>query len=245
MRLGILIIGSLFWDPSRPRCRWRQARVGCQGLRQVRVPIRYGRKSETRGDTYTMVFASSCSVRERLGTGLVVPARAQCCEPEHLIEEAEHLWAAERDTDAVGGICGEWGKVMIKAGPTLDPENPMLQGWQARIGACGAAYTGLPTAESELPILDPSTGMASLDWPTDVETGAALSGFDLLLMTATKPTLVDAQYPTPKQIAEAWHLDSKGHVVYFHNNRHHGITTFQDAELQELLVNGRLIIHSI
>lgn len=84
MRLGILIIGSLYWDPSRVRCRWRQSRLSCTEERRVMVPIRYGKKSKKRGDTYTMVFARSCSGAATLGTGLVVPARAECCEPEHL-----------------------------------------------------------------------------------------------------------------------------------------------------------------
>jgi hypothetical protein len=237
MRLGILVIGSLFWDPSRPRCRWRQARFGCGDVRRVKVPIRYGKKSKKRKDTYTMIFAASCSVPDRLGTGLVIPARAECCAPEHLIEEAEHLWAAERDTEAVGGICADWGKVMVKAKPALDPQNVALQGWQGHIRSCGAAYTALPTASGEESILDYTTGLALLDWPTDVETGMSLVGFDLLLMTATKPTLNEGRYPTAPQIAEAWRADLEGNVVYFHNNRHHGITTFEDAQIQALLAN--------
>lgn len=237
MQVGILIIGSLLWDPSRPRCRWRQARFGCGPVRRVKVPIRYGKKSKKRGGTYTMVFASSCSVAERLGTGVVVPARAECRGPEHLIEEAEHLWAAERDTEAVGGICADWGKVMIKAHPTLPPEHMTLRGWQAHVKSCGAAYTALPTATDESSILDHTTGTASFDWPTDVESGLALEGFDVLLMTATKPTLNEGEYPTVDQIAQAWRADENGHVVYFHNNRHHGIATFEDARIHELLTN--------
>src|SRR5207244_3832183 len=69
----------------------------------VKVPIRYGRKSTKSG--YTMVFARSCSEAARLGTGLVVPVRAECCEPEHLFEEAEHLWAAERNEEQISGFC--------------------------------------------------------------------------------------------------------------------------------------------
>jgi hypothetical protein len=238
MRLGILIIGSLFWDPSCPRCRWRQARFGCGEARPVRVPIRYGKKSKKRNDTYTMVFASSCSVPERLGTGLVVPARAECCAPEHLLEEAEHLWAAERDVETVGGICADWGKVMVKANPALNPGNETLQGWRDHVESCGASYTALPTASNEPAILDHTTGMALFDWPMDVETETALVGFDLLLMTATKPTLNQGQYPTPEEVAGAWRADVKGNIVYFHNNRQYGITTFEDAQIQALLAGG-------
>ena len=102
MRLGILIIGSLYWDPSRVRCRWRQNRLSCTSEHKVRVPIRYGKRAaKNRGNTYTMVFAKSCSEDAKLGIGIVVPARAECCEPEHLLEEAEHLWAAERNCEEI------------------------------------------------------------------------------------------------------------------------------------------------
>src|SRR2546427_3819513 len=95
MRLGILIVGSLYWDRSPVRCRWRQDRLSVSGEHRVRVPIRYGRNSGTRGDTFTMVFATSCSDPAMLGTGIVVPTRANCRAPDHLVEEAECLWAAE------------------------------------------------------------------------------------------------------------------------------------------------------
>jgi len=239
MRIGLLIIGSLFWDPSPARCRWRRARFGCGGVSRVRVPIRYGKKARTRNNTYTMVFAASCAGDERLGTGLVVPARAECCGFDHLLEEAETLWAAERDVEAVGGICGEWGKVMIKAGPGVNQDNPVVSGWQAHVRACGASYAPLPTAVDEAQVLDSATGMALLEWPTDVNTQAPLADFDLLLMTATKPTLNGQRgYPSPEHIARAWLDDTAGHVVYFHNNQRYGITTFEDARIGELLRNG-------
>lgn len=185
-----------------------------------------------------MVFASSCSVSNQLGSGLVVPARAECSRPEHLLEEAEHLWAAERDTDKLGGICADWGKVMVKASPTLNPKDQTLRSWQTSVQSLGSAYTELPTADGESSVLDCSTGMALFNWPIDADTGAILMGFDLLLMTATKPTLVGGRYPSPAQIAEAWRADSEGHVVYFHNNRYYGITTFEDTLIQDLLNNG-------
>jgi hypothetical protein len=69
----------------------------------VKVPIRYGRKSDKHAGTFTMVFARSCSDPVKLGTGMVVPTRSECCESEHLLNEAEHLWAAERDSEKVAG----------------------------------------------------------------------------------------------------------------------------------------------
>lgn len=234
MRLGILIVGSLYWDRSRVRCRWRQGRLSCADEHpvRVRVPIRYGRKACRRGDTFTMVFAKSCSDDAKLGVGLVVPARAECCEPGHLLEEAEYLWAAERDREEISGIYSKWGKVCILENRDAKLSEPILQAWQSRIEALSEAYTALSTAQGEGPVLDASTGRALFDWPTDAVTKQPLLGFDLLLMTATEPTLNDGQYPTPKEIADAWKAPGAGdNVLYFHNNRHHGITTFQDEQI--------------
>ena len=56
--LGVLIIGSLYWDRACHRTNWRRDRLDqCRG-RHVRAPIRYGRRSKTRGCSYTMVFSS-------------------------------------------------------------------------------------------------------------------------------------------------------------------------------------------
>lgn len=236
MRLGILIIGSLYWDPSRIRCRWRQNRLSCSEKREVMVPIRYGKKSsKKRGGTYTMVFARSCSDAAKLGKGLVVPVRAECCEPEHLFEEVEHLWAAERDVEQILGFCRDWGKVCVLKSPKVDAENRILQAWYMRIRELGGTYTALSAAAGEDAVLDPATGLALFDWPKDVATKEDLAGFDLLLMTANEPTLNAGQYPTADQIAAAWRDDGGNNVMYFYNNRHHGITTFEDDAIQAVL----------
>jgi len=235
MRLGILIIGSLYWDRSPVRCRWRQARLSGMGDRRVRVPIRYGRKSSKRGNTYTMVFAKSCSEPGKLGTGLVAPACVECGKPEHLLEEAQYLWAAEQDSERVGGICADWGRACILLNPASTPSEAIQKAWQAKIKAAGNAYTVPPTADGEGDILDATTGRALFDWPIDDETQQPLRGFDLLIMTATVPTLTSRQYPAAKEIADAWKEDKLENILYFHNNRKYGITTFEDAQILAVL----------
>lgn len=83
----------------------------------------------------------------------------------------------------------------------------------------------------EAQVLDPGTGRAVFSWPTDGDTGRPLQGFDLLLMTATEPCLVDSQYAPAKEIAKAWRDDHFHNLNYFFNNRHFGITTFEDDEI--------------
>ena len=231
MKVGVLIVGSLYWDPSRVRCRWREARLDCTGERKVRVPIRYGKLASTRGNTYTMVFAKSCAEESKLGTAIVVPARAACCEPAHLIEEAEHLWAAERNSESISGFWGDWGKVCVLENPGGTISVPVIDAWKARIKDAATEYSSLPTATGEEPVLDASAGRALFQWPADVATKQQLVGFDLLLMTATRPNLSNSRYPTAKSIAKAWRDDEFRNVNYFFNNQHYGIKTFEDAEI--------------
>jgi hypothetical protein len=42
-------------------------------------------------------------------------------------------------------------------------------------------------------------------------------------------------YPTPKEITKAWRYDEFRNVNYFFNNRHYGISTFQDDEILSAL----------
>jgi hypothetical protein len=242
MRIGILIIGSLFWDPSRVRCRWRQERLGCGWKRVVTAPIRYGKKARKRGNTYTMVFARSCSEPARLGRALAVPVLADCREPEHLLYEAQCLWAAERDVEQIEGISAEWGKVCILKNPRIAQDDRILRSWFQRIGELRAGYTALPTAQGEDALLDPATGFALFEWPTDTATNQALGDFDLLLMTATRPSLVGERYPTAAEIASAWRVDTGCNVMYFYNNRHCGITTFEDDAIQAILSGDRPVV---
>lgn len=62
-RIGVLIIGSLYWDDDKPhREEWRRDRLRMDNRQYVKVPIRYGRYSETRKG-YTMVFPPVLTAR--------------------------------------------------------------------------------------------------------------------------------------------------------------------------------------
>src|SRR5580692_12520499 len=54
LSIGVLIIGSLYWDPRRQG--WRDSRLDVDNVFNVHAPIRYGRRSTGRGHTYTMVL---------------------------------------------------------------------------------------------------------------------------------------------------------------------------------------------
>jgi hypothetical protein len=232
MRIGILIVGSLYWDSLAVRAAWRANRLKLGDVAQVTAPIRYGRLSISRANTYTMVFSQLCSAPERLGTGLVVGAAVKCRKPDDLLVEAQHLWAAERNVQEVGPVSASWGRVGLLVSPSAEVAEEYLEGWQT---FPGRKRRPAPVAPNERPVIDEETGLALIDWPIDKRTKYPLDGYDLLLLTATSPTLNAGNYPTTEEIATAWRHDPNGHVTYFHNNRNNGITTFQDDEITRLL----------
>ncbi|MGA2681849.1 MAG: hypothetical protein ABSF44_08630 [Candidatus Bathyarchaeia archaeon] len=78
MKGGVLVIGSLLWDDSENRVRWREKNLDIESKFQVYLPIRYGRLSSTRNNTYTMVFSNKCySKNYGLGKGWIIPIAAE------------------------------------------------------------------------------------------------------------------------------------------------------------------------
>lgn len=232
MRVGILIIGSLYWDPVPVRAAWRHNRLDLPDVRRVSAPIRYGRLSVSRGHTFTMVFSQSCSDPDRLGTALVARAVAECATPDDLIMEAQHLWAAERNQMEIGPVSASWGRTGLLVNPESSIPASFLERWQR---LPGRKRKPAPTEAGEAAVIDEESGLALIAWPSDLETGRPLEGYDALLMTATVPTLQSGRYPTAADVADAWIHDRGGRVAYFHSNRQHGITTFQDDEIEGLL----------
>ena len=73
IRIGVLIIGSLYWDEKEHRETWRRDRLVDLGdATRVHVPIRYGRLSRKRGCTYTMVFSRQLDDRSWRRTAIIL-----------------------------------------------------------------------------------------------------------------------------------------------------------------------------
>jgi hypothetical protein len=96
-RVGILIIGSLIWDRGRThREAWRTERLTTERI-VVRAPIRYGRRSKDRKNTYTMLFSNEFC-QDHMGSAVAVPRGRRIRSGSDLVQEAEALWAAEQTT---------------------------------------------------------------------------------------------------------------------------------------------------
>ena len=228
MQIGVLIIGSLYWDDSKPRTAWRSERLDFEREERVRVPIRYGRRSTTRGNTYTMVISSGLAERN-FGEAFAVP-----CTSEDLFTEAEHLWAAEQDATqgADGTIAKGWGCVRLLEHPSGPLHREDRERWTKRVEG-EPCYGNLPHGRNERSAVSKS-GFLSIDWPKTVND--SLLEWDVLLATATRPTLDNEEYPSSRDIAQAWQTTKgQGEVKYFWENRKNGIKTFQDAEIEAML----------
>ena len=177
-RVGILIIGSLFWRDESVRITWRQSRLHSAQAIRVKVPIRYLRKSKN--FTFTMTFAPEAFP----GTALVVPCQAGVVEPGQLKAEAEALWAAEKNTTRVEDEISEsWGCVGALF-RNLEQSHDLVSAWSRYFKASQATPITPVNAD----------GLLQLRWPERVD-GQALD-FDVLLATANQPT----GSPTPEAV---------------------------------------------
>ena len=121
------MVGSLFWAPARKD--WRSARLVERAAVRVKAPIRYGRRSSLRGNTYTMVFSAGLD-ESRFGQAIVVPCRKRATEIEHVIDEARYLWAAESNSKRLKGISADWGCVALRPNPHRELPDGVLRGWK-------------------------------------------------------------------------------------------------------------------
>jgi hypothetical protein len=237
--VGVIVVGSLYWDDKRDkphRDKWRNERLQMEKAVAVEVPIRYGRKSESRGDTYTMVFSVDC----QLGQGKAIPCSRSVSSADELIEEAKCLWAAEQSSERAPDnkkqLSASWGCVGLLAhprwlqSPKQDLLRQVLDGWARQVDLEGN-YDGKKYDGPDGHCLVDKKGILQIRWPNRTD-GSGPLAFDLALATATKSS---PNYPSASAVAQAWKTDKEGNDKYFWRNREHGITTFQDAEILKYL----------
>ena len=209
MRCGILIIGSLLWDDpdGGQRADWREARLDSGAAVRVGTPIRYGRKSSSRANTFTMIFNPG----DPVGEAVVLPCRGDIATLNDLVAESKALWQAEARANEPGAISERWGCV---GAMFADSATCLSEEWSAHFRKCGARPVSVVNAD----------GILEMCWPVELDDGPA--NFDLILATATAPA---ATLPTAEMVADAW--VERGSEEYFLNNVKHGIRTAGDGEI--------------
>lgn len=239
LNVGVLLLGSLYWDGQTHRRKWRQDELEMDRELIVSAPIRYGRKSNSRGNTYTMVFSRSSP----LGRAKVVPLKKAVTKIGDLLDAATGLWRAERPANSKTKpnqtLSADWGCVALLPSPRLlknsgNEITTLLESW-AQYVSSEPEYGGTEYSAVDGSVLS-QAGILNISWPTSPDTGDPVIS-DLLLATVTKPNLDPdtREYPSVRKMVEAWKQDKEGNVCYFWNNRKNGIQTFQDEEIVQLL----------
>ena len=95
------------------------------------------------------------------------------------------------------------GCVAVLENPQRPLAAPLRAGWIDRV-CRERCYGQLNSAADEDVAVDES-GFLQIPWPD--EDGSDL-GVDVLLATATNPTIVRGRYPTGEQVADAWNSPS-------------------------------------
>jgi hypothetical protein len=225
LQAGVLIIGSLYWDDRRQT--WRNSRL-THDVYDVPVRIRYGRCSEKRGDSYTMVFSQQAEE----GRAKIVRCRHAISKPAHLIEEAEHLWAAESLNAKGEDISAKWGCVTLLCNPAIQIPADIGMEWSKHV-AGRTDYKHFKHAAGEKPSVT-EHGHLQIPWPVfAVPQGA--EPLDLVIATANQPTITNGAYASVEAIAHPWSGRDNKYVEYFRKNRASGITTFEDDAIARLL----------
>jgi hypothetical protein len=228
---GVLIIGSLFWDPSKLRQKWRK-RAFKNFLEPVYTPvnIRYGRESKTRQKNYTMILSNHPSTKP--GKAMVLELKRSVKSFGALEKIAYNLAEAEGiyKKPKPAQLNSSWGTVGILLNPRLvKKEGELASMIREKWGELYSQYENFNPAEysitkKEDPVID-KNGILNITWTRQI------LGFDFLLATATKPN--PQRQVTARQIADR--IIKTGNGEYFHKNREHNITTFQDKEILKLL----------
>jgi hypothetical protein len=225
--VGILIIGSLYWDTSGGRNEWRENRLQMSRDFVVKAPIRYGRRSKT--GTFTMVFGSVPT----LGQARVVPCKKSVVTVEDLIDEAEWLWAAERrevpgdEQNLDHKLSSDWGSVALLTNPKVNMSQSWKDCWTKSV------LTKSDETARAWRLVD-DLGLLQLPWPK-LARGDHSTPLDLLLATTNSPTLTNNLYPTAHEVADAWNQETGGSAEYFRKNRSSGIYTFEDDAISSCL----------
>ena len=222
---GVIIIGSLLWD-NEEREKWREENLRCSEKFQVYLPIRYGRCSTSRENTYTMVFSNECCSENKLGKGWIIPLKKEIDSFEALKREA---WAMGKAEKFDQGLYDNWGSVALLLNPNKEIDPAIKEEWRELLST-NDHISDLEKAQTnnEQPVID-SNGLLTISWPEEIKSDNKIGELDLLIATVTKPTFIKGQYPTASQIANA--MNKVNYYKYFRQNIKHKITTSQDEKI--------------
>ncbi len=219
---GAIIIGSLFWEKKPKRTKWRQVYLeSTENKVPVNVKIRYGRKSSTRQNTFTMIISNHSSTD--FGTAYILTFKEKIKNARNLESQAFAMAGAEGLWKNSGpSLNKSWGTVGLLINPQLE-ESKNLEIIKQRWAKIYSEYSFNPSdyiIENEPEIID-NNGFLQIEWTDE------MNEFDFLIATLTVPN--PKSLLNEKIIADK--INETGYNEYFFNNYKNGIRTFQDEEI--------------
>jgi len=220
---GVIIIGSLLWENKKGRDLWRKNNFEKDSIK-VPLPIRYGRRSTTRNNTYTMVYSNDCS--DKLGSGYILKYREKISTFDELIKQAEELAKAEGiyKENQNEKIFSSWGTVAILFNSKLDQDIKKYIGDTWRKLYQNNINPSCFSVNNEKPSID-KNGFLNL------VTEIPIKNLDYLFTTTVAINV--SSYPEAEGIAQT--MINNNYTVYFCRNRENGIFTFQDEDIYKNL----------
>ena len=239
---AVLVIGSLFWENGENsankelgelRERWRNDYLDISKAFKIQCPIRYGRKSKSRKNTFTMVFSNNTPA---FGTGYLIPFKDTISadddfkllyEQAILLARSEGISKQTQERDFT-----TWGMVALKLTTRLrenkeDTYNEIHSSWAAKHAKLESNNYRISMPEE--PCVT-SGGFANFEILFDD------TSIDYILCTPVAPEQI--YYPTAQEIAQA--MITSGYYTYFIENQKAGINTFQDVEIRSYLPTEKL-----
>lgn len=241
IKAGVLIIGSLLWDTKNERPTWRED-LALSEKKLVSLPIRYGRCSSTRSDTFSMVFSNAAGKIKDGGRAYVVPFKRQTS----INDLADLFLKISRAEGFAKGnstrIFRSWGSVCIIINPFAKNEvrDRINDLWSGLVTRKKAELT----REQLAPVIEKfgeedEEKCLREDLTLNIEIDELFSNqlneFDVLIATANAVKLKEEinVYPSPSKIAKAMY--KSGDYSYFLINRAVSIKTFQDKLILKIL----------
>lgn len=227
---GVIIIGSLLWEDTPIRQKWKTLNLeSLDTKRPVAVPIRYGRQSSSRSDTYTMILSNHSSTQP--GQAYILGFKDEIKNAKNLETQALALGAAEGFwTTESPSINKSWGTVGLLVNPNIDTQDKrntdVVRNWWTQLyQQYSKTFDYLQyRIDNEVPVID-KYGFLQILWTNE------MNDFDFLIATPVVPK--PKRLLTPKEIAEQ--MTAKNYRTYFEKNRESNIQTFQDVEILKLL----------
>ena len=223
---GAIVIGSLLWDKEAKRIKWRKLYLkSLDDKISLKARIRYGRKSISRSNTYTMILSNHPETE--LGNAYILPFKEILKNAKNLESQAFAMASAEGLWKKTGpSLNKSWGTVGLLINPKLE-ESRNLEIIKERWTKIYSEYKFNPSdyiIENEPEIID-QNGFLNIDWTEE------MNDFDFLIATLTVPD--PKQFLNEQIIADK--INETGYDVYFRTNYENGIRTFQDDKIIEKL----------